>query len=83
MSMHSILRLKTMDGAYKAYKRPLDKDLQVFKGFLLYCARMASKLKRVLEDDDIMTVITKFTFDCYLSSEAYRIDMLRYGQELK
>ena len=63
-------------------ERPLDKDLQVFKGFLLYCARMASKLKRVLEDDDIMAVITKFTFDCYLSSEAYRIDMLRSGAEM-
>ena len=26
-------------------ERPLDKDLQVFKGFLLYCTRIASKLE--------------------------------------
>ena len=43
---------------------------------------MANKLKQVLEDDDIMAVITKFMFYCYLSSEAYRISMLWSGAEM-
>ena len=57
-------------------ERPLDKDLQVFKGFLLYHARITRKLNQLLDAEDVTMLITKSVFDCYLSSEDYQVDML-------
>jgi hypothetical protein len=60
-------------------ERPDEKDIQVFKGFLLYHARVSCTLNRPLDENDVMMVITKSAFDCYLSSEDYHIDMLASG----
>jgi hypothetical protein len=62
-------------------ERPDEKDIQVFKGFLLYHTRMSCTLNRQLDENDVMMVITKSAFDCYLSSEDYHVDMLVSGAD--
>ena len=74
MSMRSI-QLKAMDGHFK--ERPDEKDLQGFKGFLLYHARVSCTLNH--ENNDVMMLITKSAFDCYVSSEQYDVYTLVSG----
>ena len=58
-------------------ERLLEEDLQVFKGILLYHTRMSRKTNRSLtEIDAIDTITSKSTFDYYLYSEDYRVDLL-------
>jgi hypothetical protein len=59
--------------------RPDEKEIQVFKGLLLYHARLSYTLNRPLNENDVMMLITKSVFDCYLSSDDYHVDMLTSG----
>ena len=82
MSLTNINEVHTVEyygGAYK--KRPLEKDIQVFKGLLLFHARMSRSLNRRLDADDVMTLFTKSVFYCYLHSEEYRFDMFTSGPD--
>jgi hypothetical protein len=38
-------------------------------------------LNQPLDENDVMMVITKSTFDCYLSSEDYHVDMIVSGSD--
>jgi hypothetical protein len=80
MSLTNINEVHTVEyygGVYK--KRPLEKDIQVFKGLLLFHARMSRSLNRRLDADDVMTLFTKSVFYCYLHSEEYCFDMFTSG----
>jgi hypothetical protein len=80
MSMNDINEIHTVENNGFTFKaRPLERDLQVLKGFLMYHKRMSRKLNRSLDDNDVMTVISKSMFECYRCSEYYQIDIAASG----
>ena len=52
----------------------------MFKAFLMFQRRLSKKLNRTLDETDIVALITKSTFHCYLCSEYYQEDLSVFGQ---
>jgi hypothetical protein len=82
MSVTDVNAVHTVESNRWTFRsRPDEKEIQVFKGLLLYHARLSNTLNRPLNENDVMMLITKSVFDCYLSSEDYHVDMLTSGAD--
>jgi hypothetical protein len=82
MSVTDVNAVHTVENNKWTFKaRPSEKDLQVFKGFLLYYARVSHKSHWKLDANNVMMVINKSVFDCYLYSDDYHVDMLASGAD--
>ncbi len=64
MSVTDVNAVHTVESNRWTFRsRPDEKEIQVFKGLLLYHARLSNTLNRPLNENDVMMLITKSVFD--------------------